>query len=286
MYTQYVLQADQLLDSVPVSVTRIPGYVLTDHVVEVPLDHRDPGAETIEVFAREVVAADREDEDLPWLRLPAGRARRQGRRARSAGDGWLGQALKTHRVCCSTSAAPAAAPRSRAADGAIGSADASWRRTSRCFRADTSWPTPSTLRHDGRRRRAVVDARPELRRVPHADLPVAGARGAARLLRHRRPARPDRDRRRGLRAHLSRGSRPRTREFYRRYPRRRRAVGRDRRPPGRARRPAAGRRPADRPAAAVARHRLRDEPGYERMHWLLDEALARRRAVRRRSCTR
>ena len=45
--------------------TRIPGFVLTDHVVEVPLDHSKPDdGRTIEVFAREVVAAGREHEDL------------------------------------------------------------------------------------------------------------------------------------------------------------------------------------------------------------------------------
>ena len=39
--------------------TRIPGFVLTDHVVEVPLDHAAPDdGRTIEVLAREVVAPD------------------------------------------------------------------------------------------------------------------------------------------------------------------------------------------------------------------------------------
>ena len=37
--------------------TRLPGYVLTDHVVEVPLDHSAPDGRTIEVFAREVAGA-------------------------------------------------------------------------------------------------------------------------------------------------------------------------------------------------------------------------------------
>jgi hypothetical protein len=40
-----------------VPTTRIPGFVLTDHVVELPLDHAAPdNGHTIEVFAREVVA--------------------------------------------------------------------------------------------------------------------------------------------------------------------------------------------------------------------------------------
>ena len=37
---------------------RQPGLVLTDHTFSVPLDHAVPGGEQIEVFAREVVAAD------------------------------------------------------------------------------------------------------------------------------------------------------------------------------------------------------------------------------------
>ena len=78
--------------------TRIPGYVLTDHVVEVPLDHTTPDdGRTIEVFAREVVAAGREDDDLPWLLFlqggPGGKSPRPG-----VGDGWLPHATKTHRV--------------------------------------------------------------------------------------------------------------------------------------------------------------------------------------------
>jgi hypothetical protein len=40
-----------------VPTTRIPGLVLTDHMVELPLDHAAPDdGRTIEVFAREVVA--------------------------------------------------------------------------------------------------------------------------------------------------------------------------------------------------------------------------------------
>ncbi len=78
--------------------TRIPGFVLTDHVVEVPLDHTAPDdGRTIEVFAREVVAVDREHDDLPWLLFlqggPGGKSPRPG-----VGDGWLGHATKTHRV--------------------------------------------------------------------------------------------------------------------------------------------------------------------------------------------
>jgi pimeloyl-ACP methyl ester carboxylesterase len=82
------------------ATTRIPGYVFTDHVVEVPLDHCAPDSgRTIEVFAREVVAAGREHDDLPWLLFlqggPGGKSPRPGG---GVGDGWLRQATRTHRV--------------------------------------------------------------------------------------------------------------------------------------------------------------------------------------------
>lgn len=81
------------------TTARTPGYVLTDHVVDVPLDHADPDGRTIEVFAREVVAAGREHEDLPWLLFlqggPGGRSPRPGG---GPGDGWLAVATRTHRV--------------------------------------------------------------------------------------------------------------------------------------------------------------------------------------------
>jgi len=83
-----------------VATTRIPGFVLTDHLVEVPLDHSSPDdGRTIEVFAREVVAAGREREELPWLVFlqggPGGKSPRPGD---GAGDDWLRHATRTHRV--------------------------------------------------------------------------------------------------------------------------------------------------------------------------------------------
>ncbi|MXG92163.1 alpha/beta fold hydrolase [Nocardioides flavescens] len=79
--------------------TRIPGFTLTDHRVDVPLDHADPDGPTIEVFAREVVAAGREREQLPWLLFlqggPGGMSPRPGA---GPGDGWLAHATRTHRV--------------------------------------------------------------------------------------------------------------------------------------------------------------------------------------------
>src|SRR5450755_3799505 len=46
---------------------RQPGTVLTDRTFQVPLDHRAPAGDKIEVFAREVVASDTAAGDLPWL---------------------------------------------------------------------------------------------------------------------------------------------------------------------------------------------------------------------------
>jgi pimeloyl-ACP methyl ester carboxylesterase len=74
-----------------------PGLRLTDHTVTVPLDHRQPGEGTIEVFAREVVAADRDGDDLPWLVFlqggPGGKSPRPMR-----AESWIGRAVQTHRV--------------------------------------------------------------------------------------------------------------------------------------------------------------------------------------------
>ncbi|MFD8596529.1 alpha/beta fold hydrolase [Kitasatospora sp. NPDC059646] len=78
-------------------LSRIPGIVTTDHVFRVPLDHGDPSGEAIKVFAREVVAAGRENDELPWLLYlqggPGGKANRPLGR-----DGWLDRALDDHRV--------------------------------------------------------------------------------------------------------------------------------------------------------------------------------------------
>ncbi|MCX5329566.1 alpha/beta fold hydrolase [Streptomyces sp. NBC_00140] len=76
---------------------RQPGVVLTDRRFTVPLDHDDPTGETIELYAREVVAADKAQQNLPWLVYLQGGPgfganRFVGRPA------WLGRALKEFRV--------------------------------------------------------------------------------------------------------------------------------------------------------------------------------------------
>jgi pimeloyl-ACP methyl ester carboxylesterase len=76
---------------------RRPGLVCTDHTIEVPLDHDDPSGPRIEVFAREIVAAGAEDEDLPWLLFlqggPGNKAPRPG-----SGAAWVTRALRDYRV--------------------------------------------------------------------------------------------------------------------------------------------------------------------------------------------
>ncbi|MFD3935223.1 alpha/beta fold hydrolase [Streptomyces sp. NPDC058611] len=76
---------------------RQPGTVLTDHRFTVPLDHAHPDGEQIELYAREVVAAGKAPQTLPWLLYleggPGFGARRfVGRQA------WLERALTEFRV--------------------------------------------------------------------------------------------------------------------------------------------------------------------------------------------
>jgi pimeloyl-ACP methyl ester carboxylesterase len=76
---------------------RHPGTVLNDRFFGVPLDHQRPDGEQIGVFAREVVAADKADADLPWLLFLQGgpgfaALRPEGR------ESWLDRALNDYRV--------------------------------------------------------------------------------------------------------------------------------------------------------------------------------------------
>ena len=72
-----------------------------------------------------------------------------------------------------------------------------------------------------RRRPALGDARPELRRVGHDDVPLTGAPRPRRVLRGRRPSRAHRHGRRRLRAYVPAGGRQ-ERRVLRPLPRRRR----------------------------------------------------------------
>ncbi|MET9435044.1 alpha/beta fold hydrolase [Streptomyces sp. NPDC006551] len=75
-----------------------PAYATVDHVFSVPLDHRTPDGPAIEVFAREVADPARVGEQLPWLLYLQGGPGGKSPRPSAASPGWLSQALKTHRV--------------------------------------------------------------------------------------------------------------------------------------------------------------------------------------------
>ncbi|WP_424528719.1 alpha/beta fold hydrolase [Sphaerisporangium viridialbum] len=74
---------------------RHSGYAFTDHLITVPLDHADPTGMTIELFARELVAVEREEADLPFLLYLEGGP---GHRAPRAIPGWLERASREYRV--------------------------------------------------------------------------------------------------------------------------------------------------------------------------------------------
>ena len=76
----------------------IPGLFVRDHLERVPLDwFGAPDGETIEVFAREVVATTKRKDDLPLLLFlqggPGGKSPRP-----TDGSGWLGAMLERYRV--------------------------------------------------------------------------------------------------------------------------------------------------------------------------------------------
>ncbi|MER7394835.1 alpha/beta fold hydrolase [Streptomyces sp. NPDC000151] len=79
------------------TVDRRPGIVLTDHVLQVPLDHARPDGERIEVCGREAVAAGREHERLPWLLYLRGGPGLTTPRP-LARESWLDRALREYRV--------------------------------------------------------------------------------------------------------------------------------------------------------------------------------------------
>jgi pimeloyl-ACP methyl ester carboxylesterase len=76
---------------------RQPGTVLTDRTFRVPLDHQASDGEQLEVFAREVVAADLATADLPWLLFLQGGPGMASPRPVGR-EGWLDRALRDYRV--------------------------------------------------------------------------------------------------------------------------------------------------------------------------------------------
>lgn len=78
--------------------SRIDGLVVTEHELEVPLDHAHPNGPTIGLFAREV--ADPEGTDRPYLVFLQGGPGHEAPRPQAipTRPGWLARALKDYRV--------------------------------------------------------------------------------------------------------------------------------------------------------------------------------------------
>ena len=78
-------------------IARIPGLVIIEHELVVPLDYSDPKGSKIKIFAREVVAPKKENEPLPWLVFLQGGPGFPSPRP-ELNSGWLKRALEEYRV--------------------------------------------------------------------------------------------------------------------------------------------------------------------------------------------
>jgi pimeloyl-ACP methyl ester carboxylesterase len=82
-----------------VATHRSPGFVFGEHEFELPVDYGDPDRRKLIVFAREVVAVRREQDDLPWLvYLQGGPGHESPRPLRPVAATWLERALEEFRV--------------------------------------------------------------------------------------------------------------------------------------------------------------------------------------------
>ncbi|MDR1430804.1 MAG: alpha/beta hydrolase [Propionibacteriaceae bacterium] len=75
----------------------VPGYCVTDRMIEVPLDWADDSSEPIQLFWREVCDPQRRDEELPLLLFLQGGPGGKGPRP-MPGEGFLPEAVKHFRV--------------------------------------------------------------------------------------------------------------------------------------------------------------------------------------------
>lgn len=75
----------------------VPGFAVRDHTFEVPLDYHDESAGLITVFYREVVDPEKRDDDLPLLLHLQGGPGGEGERP-MPGGAWLSEAVKRYRV--------------------------------------------------------------------------------------------------------------------------------------------------------------------------------------------
>jgi pimeloyl-ACP methyl ester carboxylesterase len=80
-----------------VCVHRLPGIVLTDHEFKMPLDHTRPDGEKITVFGRELVATEKERDNLPWLVFFQGGPGMESPRPENK-SGWMKRALQDYRA--------------------------------------------------------------------------------------------------------------------------------------------------------------------------------------------
>ncbi|QEW24157.1 Proline iminopeptidase (plasmid) [Marinibacterium anthonyi] len=76
----------------------IPGLVVSDHRLPVPLDWAAPEGEAITLFVREVVDPQRKDDDLPYLLFLQGGPGGKANRPMDGSPSWLPVALKRFRV--------------------------------------------------------------------------------------------------------------------------------------------------------------------------------------------
>ena len=246
-----------------------PPMLVSEHELEVPLDHADPDGAKITVFAREV--ADPDGADRPFLVYFEGGPGYEAPRPTRvpAAPGWLGRALKEFRVLLLDQRGTG-----RSAPVAVAEAD-----RLRHFRAD------SIVRDAEAFREALGVERWSVLGQSFGGFCVTtylslAPEGAARGVHHRRPAARRPSHRRRLHGHV--------RARARAHPPVLRAL--PARPAPAARRPRAPeRRPPHRPAARPARPRARHErrrrapPPPARAAARLARVPARRRGRARRS---
>lgn len=129
------------------ATSRLPGLVVTEHEVTVPLEHGDPGGERISVYARELVASRKRGRALPWLVYLAGGPGVRAPRPTGRG-GWLGRALADHRVLLLDQRGTGrSTPQTRQSLSRLGCPEAQARRLMH-FRADSIVRDAEVLRHE------------------------------------------------------------------------------------------------------------------------------------------
>ena len=82
-----------------VATHRAPNFVFVEHEFEAPLNHDERRGDKITVFAREVVKAGRENEDLPWLVFfQGGPGSESPRLLKLVAETWWARALEDYRL--------------------------------------------------------------------------------------------------------------------------------------------------------------------------------------------